>query len=1330
MNEDTPRLIEHAFPLKQASLDSVHEKNVRHGHISTLHIWPARRPLAACRAALIATLLPDPGTPEKRKELCEKIGGKVTKKLEKKKMPNGQLVEREKEVTEGGILHWGRETENKKLLDWFRGEIKKAYGGRAPKVLDPFAGGGAIPLEAMRLGCEATAVDINPVAWFILKCTLEYPQKLAGKTLPLPDFILDNEEFMQAFYKAHPHLVGRTKPTKKQLKEQETKLWQSHREDNERIPKADLAWHVRAWGYWVLDKARRELAKYYPTYAEFEPIDKVNPKPYEKQPIQIVPLKEDGTADIDALNKDFTKEYLAVKGNPRWIAKPTVAYLWARTVTCKNCRATIPLLKTRWLCKKDKKRVLLTLRGIDTVTGTAQGMTGTEACPTMEKTDLMRKAGEQTVGQAPADCLSRDAFLIYKRKLPHWRMDGATYFLTWRLNKRQEELRPEERQLIISVLRHFDGTRYNLHAYVVMNDHVHVIVEPIAGSNLSNITHSWKSFTANQLQTKFKRQGAIWQDESFDRIVRDEAEYLEKAQYINNNPFKRWPDLSEYEWIGFPHWQKQTGTEAQNMTGTEACPTSINPDFSDVKIGGTGVSACSVSPMQIVFGIDSNVPIKGDNTAQRREHDKRIGAGTMSRSGAKCPCCPAIMTMEDIRLEGQAGRLGAVMTAVVVDGLKGKEYRLPAEHEITMAAEAEQALDEVYSQIPFGIPDEPLPSKEALGFRIPLYGFDQWKKLHTPRQLLTLGTFVKCIRFTAETVLNCGYSKEWADATNSYLTCGFDRMLDFTSNQMAWIISVEAVRNTFGRYALPITWDYSESATSNYVRGGWLMCLEAITESLQTAQKAANSESLFPQIIKKSAVVENSADQFDIVLTDPPYYDAISYSDLMDYFYVWLRRLLFGQDQVVDNVFNDTLGPKWSHAINDGELIDDSSRHNGDKVKSKAAYEEGMAKAFQSCHKALNPDGRLVIVFAHKQPDAWETLVSAIIRAGFVVDSSWPIQTEQAARMRAQSSSALSSSVWLVCKKRPAIARPGWDTQVLEEMRHKLNGKKKMDSDGWEIPPRLHEYWDAGIRGPDFVWAATGPALEAYSKHPVVKKANNPGQIMQVREFLNHVRRMVVDFVVGRVLSGAGGGAGVPACHLKTEACPTEYPTDNLDSPTAYYLLHRNDFGLDEAPAGACILYAISCGISDKELAATWDLISFTKGKTSDEFDEEAEADTDEEAAPEVKEESGSKVKLKPWAQRRGRSMGYDAPGGKPVPLIDRVHRLMHLWKEGDSHKVDEYLDDNGLRRHELFRRLLQSLIELSLPNSEERSLLESLSNHVQAKGSVPQMSLALPSEE
>ena len=168
-------------------------------------------------------------------------------------------------------------------------------------------------------------------------------------------------------------------------------------------------------------------------------------------------------------------------------------------------------------------------------------------------------------------------------------------------------------------------------------------------------------------------------------------------------------------------------------------------------------------------------------------------------------------------------------------------------------------------------------------------------------------------------------------------------------------------------------------------------------------------------------------------------------------------------------------------------------------------------------------------------------------------------------------SAALASSVWLVCRKRPTAARPGWDNNVLEEMRTK-------------IAVKLREFWDAGIRGPDFVWAATGPAMEAYSKHPVVRKANEPNATMGVTEFLTHVRRMVVDYVVGQVLTGERGGEGDMAA------------ADRLDEVTAYYLLHRHDFGMDDAPVGACILYATACGLSDADLDKTWDILVHAGG--------------------------------------------------------------------------------------------------------------------------------------
>jgi len=1043
------RLIEVAFPLKQVSLDSVHEKNVRHGHISTLHIWPARRPLAASRAALIATLLADPGDPKQRQEILERMAGRVVEKIERKRV-GGRVVEKVKEETVGGILHWGRE--NDPDLAWFRDEIRKAYGERAPKVLDPFAGGGAIPLEAMRLGCDVTAMDINPVAWFILKCTLEYPQKLAGQTRPLPEFALEDGEFMEAFLKAKGFKGASLRTFLERLGHGDGgDIQLDLLQQDDPILEADLAWHVRAWGRWVLAKARTELAAYYPTYAEFEPL-KLDGE-YESRPMRLLEVDDEGVPQVDPLNAEFDAAYLKNPLNPRWIAKPTVAYLWARTVTCKQCRATLPLLKTRWLCKKDRKRVLLTME------------------PKADQTD-------------------------------------------------------------------------------------------------------------------------------------------------------------------------------------------------------------------VVFGVQSDVPHNGGNAAQRREHDKRIGAGTMSRTGATCPCCGVITTMEDIRLEGRAGRLGAVMTAVVVDGPKGKgkEYRLPTDQERAVAEVTEEQLEALYADIPFGLPEEPLASEDALGFRVPLYGFDNWRKLFTSRQLLALGGFVLILRRLMQEL--DGRPESWREALIANLALVNDRLADYSSAVCSWHNSGEKLRNTFGRFALPIVWDYTEVNPLSDTSGNFLGALDWVSKVCEHLQKSVDSARNGESIC--ASAITCPTDSVDLILTDPPYYDAIPYSDLMDFFYVWLRRSTYGLSPEVESVFSDALGPKWDHGTDDGELIDDASRFGGDRERSKQNYEDGMARSFRSCHAALQPNGRLVVVFANKHPDAWETLVAALIRAGFVVDGSWPIQTEMGTRTRAMASAALSSSVWIVCKKRPP-ARPGWDTTVLNEMRD-------------NITQQLRDFWDAGIRGPDFVWAATGPALEAFSKHPVVKKANDPNQLMTVSEFLREVRRMVVDFVVGRVLTQDG----------EQEAAT------GLDDVTTYYLLHRHDFGMAEAPIGGCILYALSCNLSDSALVNQHDLLAQAgKGGASDEPEED---DPPEDAA---ETSGGAKVKLKPYNRRQGRNLGLEAPDGRPVPLIDQVHKLMHLWRAGDQVKVDDYLDTRGLQRNALFNQILQALIELADPGSDERSILEALSNHVAARGGV-----------
>ncbi len=175
-----------------------------------------------------------------------------------------------------------------------------------------------------------------------------------------------------------------------------------------------------------------------------------------------------------------------------------------------------------------------------------------------------------------------------------------------------------------------------------------------------------------------------------------------------------------------------------------------------------------------------------------------------------------------------------------------------------------------------------------------------------------------------------------------------------------------------------------------------------------------------------------------------------------------------------------------------------------------------------------------------------------------------------------------------------------------------------------------------------------------------------------------------------------------------------------LDDVTTYYLLHRHDFGMAEAPVGGCILYALSCNLSDSALVGQYDLLARAgKGNTNDVLEEDLSASSTDDDVEETSGGGGAKVKLKPWQRRQGRNLGLQAFGGKSVPLIDQVHKLMHLWRAGEQVKVDDYLETRGLQRNALFHQLLQALIELAAVDSEERSILEALSNHATARGDV-----------
>jgi putative DNA methylase len=213
-----------------------------------------------------------------------------------------------------------------------------------------------------------------------------------------------------------------------------------------------------------------------------------------------------------------------------------------------------------------------------------------------------------------------------------------------------------------------------------------------------------------------------------------------------------------------------------------------------------------------------------------------------------------------------------------------------------------------------------------------------------------------------------------------------DRIADRGSALCSWTVGYDQIRNTFARFALPMNWDFAETSVLADASGGYPGGIEWLAQYVEHASRFALHAPV-PTVALSSAArpVEG---EFDVVVTDPPYYDAIPYSDLMDFFHVWLRRTLNGLSPQLDEAFSEPLAPKWDHAANDGELIDDASRFGGDKQASKRNYEAGMAACVQDLPWRVATGRTARHRVCHKHPDAWETLVSAIIKAGFVVDGS------------------------------------------------------------------------------------------------------------------------------------------------------------------------------------------------------------------------------------------------------------------------------------------------------------------------------------------------------
>ncbi len=451
------------------------------------------------------------------------------------------------------------------------------------------------------------------------------------------------------------------------------------------------------------------------------------------------------------------------------------------------------------------------------------------------------------------------------------------------------------------------------------------------------------------------------------------------------------------------------------------------------------------------------------------------------------------MPFEYLRPEAKAGRMGARLMAIVAEGDRGRVYLAPnSEHE----AAARKAK-------PHDVPDTDLPAK-ALGFRVQEYGMIKWRDLFTPRQLVALTTFSDLVgeaRARVEhdaivaglpddsTPLRDGGAgaKAYAEAVGVYLGLAVDKVADYWSSICIWNVSRETISHTFGRQAIPMTWDYAEGNVFSNSTGNFASLLEWIEKFLVEAPATGYGSS--------SQMDASSQDctQHKVVSTDPPYYDNIGYADLSDFFYVWLRRSL---RPVFPDPFATVAVPKTD------ELVAAPYRHGG-KAAAETFFLDGMTLALHRLAEQAHPGFPVTIYYAFKQSETkedagtastgWETFLDAVIRSGFAITGTWPMRTERPTGVKV-AVNALASSIVLVCRPRPADAPTATRREFLTAALRS------------ELPKALRLLQTGNIAPVDLAQAAIGPGMAIYTRYAKVLDAE--GKPLSVREALELITKL------------------------------------------------------------------------------------------------------------------------------------------------------------------------------------------------------------------------------
>ncbi len=528
-----------------------------------------------------------------------------------------------------------------------------------------------------------------------------------------------------------------------------------------------------------------------------------------------------------------------------------------------------------------------------------------------------------------------------------------------------------------------------------------------------------------------------------------------------------------------------------------------------------------------------------------KEIDFDPSQGTMRKGKAACPFCQAIADGSYLREESKAERMNRQLMAVVgaKPGSKGKTYRIGTKEDEQAFQWSVQSLEELKKRLGRDacpseptMPDRPSPNSRGLS-AVVRYGFEHFGKFFNQRQTLTLALFAHHIRQVSIQVdpSDEGYSS----AVSSLLAMNLDRLADLANNFCRFEPVAQCPRQLFGRQAVPMIWDYAEGVPVSGYTCSWQECLRRTLASLSNVWSIRASCAVAQG---NAMALPIEAGCLDAVVTDPPYYDSVPYSDLSDFFYVWLKRMV---GHLYPHLFRTPVTPKAQ------ELIAYYGTGKRKIQKPPEWYEAGMESAFSEMFRVVSDEGVVCVMFAHKTTIAWESLIRGLCKSGLVVTASWPIHTEMKTRLVARNAAALASSVTLVCRKRSKNTGSGlWD-DVRNELQQVARG-------------RLDFFWSQGIRGADFFISAIGPSLSVFGKYERVTKLS--GEEVTVGQFLDDVRGLVTNYALAKI--------------LKTTH------TANIDSESRFYVVWKWSYGEVKMPADESFKLAQALGMNTEIM---WD---------------------------------------------------------------------------------------------------------------------------------------------